>query len=80
MLADAEQQHDVDAPTRRIEYLLAIPDAELALLCISFSALDFTLDSNDLTPMLIELFDAIVCTLRWTRRPTVPPAPADSPA
>lgn len=62
--ADPGRQHDVDLPTRRVDYIAPVPQ-NAGWLLISFSVAVDEAAAAGLAEALIELFDAIVSTLRW---------------
>lgn len=62
--ADREQQLGVDAGSRRIDYLIAVPGRPGRWLTMSCSVLEVA-DAPEITELLVELFDAVMTTLRW---------------
>ena len=59
--ADEEHRH----PTRRVDYVIAVPDSHDGWLAVSFSALGDGNPEGDITLLLVELFDAIMSTFEW---------------
>lgn len=53
----------VDAAARGIDYLVAVPGRPGRWLAVSFTAL--VVEDDDLTELLVELFDAVLTTFRW---------------
>jgi hypothetical protein len=64
--SDPRDQLGVDAATRRIDYLIAVPGRPGRWLTMSCSVLEVA-DLPDLTELLVELFDAVMTTFRWSR-------------
>jgi hypothetical protein len=62
--ADREQQLGVDAGSRRIDYLIAVPGRPGRWLTMSCSVLEVT-DAPEISELLVELFDAVMTTFRW---------------
>jgi hypothetical protein len=62
--ADPGRQHNVDLPTRRVHYIVPVP-ANSGWLLVSFSVAIDESAAEGLADALVELFDAIVSTLRW---------------
>ena len=62
--ADPGRQHNVDLPTRRVNYVVPVP-ANDGWLLVSFSVAIDESAAEGLADALVELFDAIVSTLRW---------------
>ena len=58
----------VHAASRRIGYLLAVPGAPGRWLAVSCSVLEAEDDTDDLAGLLVELFDAVMTTFRWSPR------------
>jgi hypothetical protein len=62
--ADPARQHDVDMPTRRVDYVVPVPE-DAGWLLVTFSVAVDESAAKGLAESLVELFDAIVSTLRW---------------
>lgn len=62
--ADVDQQLGVDAGSRRVDYLIAVPGRPGRWLTVSCSVLEVA-DAPDLVELLVELFDAVMTTFRW---------------
>jgi hypothetical protein len=54
-------------PSRRVDYLIRFPVPADVWLTISFSTIGDGRADSDFTAMMVELFDAVVGTFRWTR-------------
>lgn len=71
--ADPGRQYGLDVPSRRVHYVVPVP-GDGGWLILAFSAavtahslpVDATDEVLTLTDVLVELFDAIVTTLRWS--------------
>ena len=59
-----DQQFGVDAASRRIDYVLAVPGAPGRWMSVSCTVLEVA-DAPDVTELLVELFDAVMTTFRW---------------
>jgi hypothetical protein len=58
----------VQAGARRVEYLLPVPGSPGRWLAVSCSVLEPEDDEDDLAGLLVELFDAVMTTFRWSSR------------
>ncbi|HEX3614372.1 MAG TPA: hypothetical protein VHU88_21985 [Sporichthyaceae bacterium] len=58
----ADPARGAAAASRRVGYVLPVPDEPDRWILITFSALE-----DDLTSDLIQLFNAVIATFRWTR-------------
>jgi hypothetical protein len=58
----ADPARGAAAASRRVDYVLPVPNEPDRWILITFSALE-----DDLTSDLIQLFDAVIATFRWTR-------------
>lgn len=65
--ADEERAPDVDRGTRRVTYATAVPDDPDRWILVSFSSVGDGDPTSELTPITVELFDAIMSTWRWVR-------------
>jgi hypothetical protein len=54
------------AASRRVDYVLPVPGIPGDWLVIAFSTLGDGRPEGQFTRLLVELFDAIVSTFRWT--------------
>lgn len=61
-----ERQLGIQAATRRVDYLLAVPDHPGRWLAVSCTILEAADDDEDLAGLLVELFDAVMTTFRWS--------------
>ena len=58
---------EVQATTRRVDYIVPMPGEADRWLIVAFSTLDQSDQSDDeLARLLIQLFDAMMTTFRWT--------------
>ncbi|MFD9462605.1 hypothetical protein [Streptomyces sp. NPDC060027] len=63
----ADPDEDIDVPSWRVQYTVPIPDSVPAQwLTFSFSALTAPDMEIEFTETLIELFDAVMTTFRWS--------------
>lgn len=69
----------VDVPTRRVDYLTAVPGDEQRWVLVGFSCAGDGNPDSELTLLITELFDAIMSTWRWIRRGDPFDAAADAP-
>jgi hypothetical protein len=65
-IAEPGQLRDMRAVSRRVDYVLPVPGIPGDWLVIAFSALGDGRPEGQFTRLLVELFDAIVSTFRWT--------------
>jgi hypothetical protein len=65
-IAEPDQVRDMRAASRRVDYVLPVPGIPGDWLVIAFSALGDGRPEGQFTRLLVELFDAIVSTFRWT--------------
>ncbi|MFC9058032.1 hypothetical protein ACFTXB_08245 [Streptomyces sp. NPDC057074] len=62
----SEAAQDVSLPTRRVDYVIPVPDDPGRWISINFSTPgDGDIDS-EFTDVLVELFDAVVATFKWS--------------
>lgn len=57
----------MDVPTRRVDYLTAVPDEPRRWVLVGFSAAGDGDPDSELTHLVVELFDAMMSTWRWIR-------------
>lgn len=65
-IAEPDQVQDLRAASRRVDYVLPVPGIPGDWLVIAFSTLGDGRPEGQFTRLLVELFDAIVSTFRWT--------------
>ncbi|MGH3771999.1 MAG: hypothetical protein ACRDRW_11490 [Pseudonocardiaceae bacterium] len=63
-LAAEDAERGIEHESRRVDYVLGVPDDPDRWVVVSFS----TLGSGDLAQLLVELFDAVMTTFRWRRQ------------
>ena len=59
-------QDETHLGSRRVSYLVAIPDSEDQWMAVSFSTVGDGDPEGHVARLLVDLFDAVVSTLRWT--------------
>lgn len=64
----ADRDRDINFASRRVEYLLPVPNAADSWLVASYSTLGDGDPESELTKLFCDLFDAIMTTFRWTYR------------
>ncbi|MFD4574892.1 hypothetical protein ACFWNK_20540 [Streptomyces sp. NPDC058417] len=63
----ADPEREIAVPSRRVQYTVPIPDsAPAAWLTFTFSALIAADMEIEFTEILVELFDAVMTTFRWS--------------
>ncbi|MFF0007995.1 hypothetical protein ACFYQT_31790 [Streptomyces tibetensis] len=68
-VAQPDTDKDVEFASRRVEYLLQIPNSTPpAWLTISFSTVADGRPDGDMADLLVDLFDAVMTTFRWSHR------------
>jgi hypothetical protein len=72
----ADPARGVDRPSRRVEYILPVPDTPDTWLVSSFSTVGAGDPDDPTSRLLCALFDAIMSTFRW--QPAAPAARAES--
>jgi hypothetical protein len=65
-IAEPDPAHGLAAASRRVDYVLPVPGMPGDWLIIAFSTLGDGRPEGPFTRLLVELFDAIVSTFRWT--------------
>ena len=65
--APPDRLADIKVGSRRVDYVLAVPGAADQWLMIAFSTLGSGDPDGEFAKVLVELFDAIMSTFRWTR-------------
>lgn len=65
--APAEQAAEVDAGSRRVDYMIPVPGGQNRWLIATFSTLGGGDPADELSGVLVQLFDAIMSTFRWSR-------------
>jgi hypothetical protein len=58
--------------SRRVDYILPVPGEQDRWLVIAFSTIGGGNPDDNVAKLLVELFDAIMSTFRWTRRAPAP--------
>jgi hypothetical protein len=72
LVAPADPANDVTLPTRRVDYVLPLPGPEGRWLMVVFSTLGDSDPEGEFAKILVQLFDAIMSTFRWTWSPEEP--------
>lgn len=67
VVADPSRQQGLDSSSRRVDYVLAVPNDPGRWVTISFSSFGDGKPDSDFSALLVELFDAIMGTWRWKR-------------
>lgn len=67
-MAAPEKAAEVDAGSRRVDYMMPLPGAGGRWLIAAFSTLGGGDPGDELSRVLVELFDAIMATFRWSYR------------
>ncbi|MEV8594993.1 hypothetical protein [Streptomyces sp. NPDC052012] len=66
-VAQPDTAREVEHPSRRVEYLLQIPGSAVPQwLTISFSTIADGRPDSEMAEILVELFDAVMTTFRWS--------------
>jgi hypothetical protein len=65
-IAEPDRAQDMPAASRRVDYVLPVPGMPGDWLVIAFSTLGDGCPEGQFTRLLVELFDAIMSTFRWT--------------
>jgi hypothetical protein len=65
-IGDPDQQLGVRAASRQVAYLLAAPGRPGRWTAVTCTVLEPVDDTEDLAGLLVELFDAVMTTFRWT--------------
>ena len=63
--ASADPQAQVEYPSRRVDYVIAVPGDAGRYLAVAFSTLGGGKPDDAYSSLLVELFDAIMSTWRW---------------
>jgi hypothetical protein len=66
-VADPEPSAEVDAGSRRVDYIIPVPGTPDRWLLVAFSTLGAGSPDDELSAILVQLFDAIMSTFRWNR-------------
>lgn len=66
-VCDPEPSAEVDAGSRRVDYIMPVPGAPDRWLLVAFSTLGAGSPDDELSGILVQLFDAIMSTFRWNR-------------
>jgi hypothetical protein len=64
-VGDPERQMGIAATSRRVDYLVSVPGRPGRWLAVSFTVLE-PADDPVLAELLVELFDAVMTTFRWS--------------
>lgn len=67
--AGASPEDEASYGSRRVDYVIAIPDTVDTWLSVSFSTLGDGDPEGEVAKLLVELFDAIMSTFRWQVEP-----------
>lgn len=73
-----EKSQEFAAASRRVDYLLPVPGTRDDWLIITFVTLGSDDPDGEFAKLLVEWFDAVVSTFRWTADPDIP-GPASRP-
>jgi hypothetical protein len=65
--APPEPARDIDYGSRRVDYIVPVPGDADRWLVIAFSTIGGGDPKDEFAGLLVELFDAIMATFRWTR-------------
>jgi hypothetical protein len=65
--APAKPSDGIDYGSRRVDYVIPVPDEQDRWLVVAFSTLGGGDPDDEYARILAELFDAIMSTFRWTR-------------
>ena len=66
-VAAPDTEQGVEYASRRVDYVLPVPEDPDRWVIVSFSTLGMGDPSDDLAVLLVELFDAVMTTFRWRR-------------
>lgn len=66
-VAAADPEQGLDYASRRVDYVLPVPDDPDRWVIVSFSTLGSGDPGDEFAQLLAELFDAIMTTFRWRR-------------
>jgi hypothetical protein len=69
-ISPADSPAEPGRGSRRVDYVLPVPGAAGRWLVVAFSALGAGDPADKFADLLVELFDAIMSTFRWTRAST----------
>ena len=67
-IADPEPDEEIEERSRRVDYVVAAPGDPARWLAVAFSTLGGGDPEDDLASALVQLFDAVMSTFRWTWR------------
>ncbi|MEV5435230.1 hypothetical protein AB0K80_04245 [Streptomyces sp. NPDC052682] len=66
-VGEADPNREVDFPSRRVEYILQIPNSiPEKWVAISFSTIADGQPDSEMADILVDLFDAVMTTFRWS--------------
>ncbi|WP_329336058.1 hypothetical protein OG866_18515 [Streptomyces sp. NBC_00663] len=66
-VADADPARDAELASRRVEYIIAVPDDPGRWFVAAFSTVGGGDPRDELADALVEWFDAVMATFRWRR-------------
>ncbi len=66
-VAAPDAEHGVEYASRRVDYVLPVPEDPDRWVIVSFGTLGMGDPSDELAVLLVELFDAVMTTFRWRR-------------
>ncbi|WP_369391205.1 hypothetical protein AB5J72_28845 [Streptomyces sp. CG1] len=66
--APADPAHGAEFPSRRVEYQISVPGDPNRWLTAVFSTVTAEDPEGEISSVLVELFDAVMTTLRWSMR------------
>jgi hypothetical protein len=65
-VAPADPGQQAGYGSRRVDYLIPVPEHPRGMLVVAFSTIGDGDPEGDFAKLLVELFDAIMTTFRWT--------------
>jgi hypothetical protein len=66
-VAPAEAAAELDSGTTRVDYIISVPGAPDRWLLVAFSTFGAGTPGDEFSGVLVQLFDAIMSTFRWSR-------------
>ncbi len=78
--APADPAREIELGSRRVDYVVPVPGRPGRWLMVAFSTVGGGDPADEYADILVELFDAMMTTFRWTRPDAVPPGPAQADA
>ena len=65
-MAAADPAQQIAYGSRRVDYLIPVPGHSRSMLVVAFSTIGDGDPDGQFAKLLVELFDAIMTTFRWT--------------